>query len=676
MGISGAAAPEFSQHSVIRPRVFYGRKKREIASTRNEDGQHVHDIVVNIADNEGRDWLLDLKLNRDLLPKSYFEKYQHQGRDVITRPTVKDIDLCHYQGSVRGIPDSWAAISTCKGLSGVIFDGTDLHYIEPKNGNHSDEHLLYRHEHILLIHQTNGFPNHDHTPHQSHHILGDAEVQHDGNFHHAEAHRILRYKRSNEESGSQRVIRGPFNANKESRYVELVLVVDTTEYNELGSMAEVSLYCKNIANIINALYVPLNIFVSLVGVVVWTERDGIKFSPSPDTTLANFLRYRRAHLALEHPNDNAQLLTSGASLVATGVAHEMGHNFGMEHDTRDCSCPSERCIMAPNFTLYESPVCGNGFLEPGEECDCGLPEYCNNSCCNASACMLFANASCATGECCDLETCKPRRAGYKCRTADHECDLPEFCTGKSEFCPDDVFKMNGEKAYDNLKVTCSLICFELQALCYQGSCKTHSDQCRLLWGPTGVGADSECYGMNTKGNQHGNCGHNKVNHSYIPCEKENVKCGMLHCKHSNERLEFGMESVAILTQTFLAKEGNISPCRSAIVDLGLKDVDPGLVPDGAKCGPGKMCVNQKCLAVDAIQKSPCHNNCHGHGICNNKGHCHCDIGYLPPYCADIGLGGSVDSGPATDLYDNSGNTKFFVIALVAAVFLIAVPVFA
>ncbi len=90
--------------------------------------------------------------------------------------------------------------------------------------------------------------------------------------------------------------------------------------------------CKDIANIVNAvnqhsifarqktlsswlhrlflqLYAPLNIFVALVGIVVWSEKDEIQISVKGDETLTNFLHYRRVRLAKEHPNDNAQLLT-------------------------------------------------------------------------------------------------------------------------------------------------------------------------------------------------------------------------------------------------------------------------------------------------------------------------------------------------------------------------------
>lgn len=59
---------------------------------------------------------------------------------------------------------------------------------------------------------------------------------------------MLQYKRNID------MIRGPYNANKQSRYVELVLVVDNKEYKAFGeSQEKVNHHCKEIANIINAV---------------------------------------------------------------------------------------------------------------------------------------------------------------------------------------------------------------------------------------------------------------------------------------------------------------------------------------------------------------------------------------------------------------------------------------
>ncbi len=57
------------------------------------------------------------------------------------------------------------------------------------------------------------------------------------------------------------------------------------------------------------LYVPLNIFVALVGVVIWADHDEIVLEPNGDKTLNSFLKYRKEILLKEHPNDNAQLIT-------------------------------------------------------------------------------------------------------------------------------------------------------------------------------------------------------------------------------------------------------------------------------------------------------------------------------------------------------------------------------
>lgn len=75
-----------------------------------------------------------------------------------------------------------------------------------------------------------------------------------------------------------------------------------------------------------------------------------------------------------------------------------------------------------------------------------------------------------------------------------------------------------------------------------------------------------------------------------------IFCGMLHCKHLNERLEFGMESVAILSHSFINVKGSVVPCRTALVDLGINQIDPGLAPDGAKCGESMVILKRVLIA--------------------------------------------------------------------------------
>lgn len=50
-----------------------------------------------------------------------------------------------------------------------------------------------------------------------------------------------------------------------------------------------------------------------------------------------------------------------------------------------------------------------------------------------------------------------------------------------------------------------------------------------------------------------------------------------------------MESASIVSHRFIADQHlGIVPCRVAHVDLGLDTVDPGLAPNGAKCGHNKV----------------------------------------------------------------------------------------
>ena len=65
------------------------------------------------------------------------------------------------------------------------------------------------------------------------------------------------------EGSAQKIpLRGPWNSDKRSRYVELVLVVDHLEFVEHNKNLElVYRICKDVANVMNALYSPLNIYI-------------------------------------------------------------------------------------------------------------------------------------------------------------------------------------------------------------------------------------------------------------------------------------------------------------------------------------------------------------------------------------------------------------------------------
>ncbi|KAI8423043.1 hypothetical protein MSG28_014130 [Choristoneura fumiferana] len=587
-----------------------------------------------------------------------------------------------------------------------------MRYIQPVQDNDINaDHFLYSHEHLAKEfkcgYEGGATLNSSYDP-----LLFQQRSEEQAR----RRSRVSRYKRDTHEDIR---VRAPYNANKLSRYVELVLVADRGEYRASGEdLRAVQRQLTDVANIINSVYAPLNIFIALVGVVVWTERDAIDLEENGDATLTKFLHYRKTELVRHIPNDNAQLLTrqnfkdgvvgkalkgficsydysAGLAsnhsqvlgLVAMTIAHEMGHNFGMEHDTEaDCSCPDQKCIMSPSSTsitpvhwsscslkslalsfergmdyclrnkpkaLFNPPTCGNGFLEEGEQCDCGTApgEFATrdggdacHACCRPD-CTLRANATCAHGQCCDLTTCRPKAPGTECRSADRECDLPEYCSGHSQFCPTDVHKMDATPCGDSQ-----------EAYCVRGSCRSRGDQCRLLWGTTGDSSDTKCYrASNPKGDEHGNCGYDRVQQIYRKCSAQDALCGMLQCRHLNERLEFGMENAAVLSATFINNNGTIIPCRTVIIDLGLSDVDPGLVPDGAKCGVDKMCMKQRCVSVESVmaavaakEGAVCPSNCSGNGVCNSEGNCHCRDGFAPPLCALPGPGGSYDSGPATD----------------------------
>nr|XP_060499022.1 disintegrin and metalloproteinase domain-containing protein 12 [Panthera onca] len=500
---------------------------------------------------------------------------------------------------------------------------------------------------------------------------------------------------------------------KMTKYVELVIVADNREFQRQGKdLEKVKQRLIEIANHVDKFYRPLNIRIVLVGVEVWNDIDKCSISQDPFTSLHEFLDWRKMKLLPRKSHDNAQLISgvyfqgttigmapimsmctaeqSGGIVMdhsdsplgaAVTLAHELGHNFGMNHDTleRGCGCSVAAdkggCIMNPStgfpfpmvfsscskedleaslekgmgMCLFNLPEvkqsfggqkCGNGYVEQGEECDCGGPEECTNVCCNATTCTLKPDAVCAHGLCC--EDCRLKPAGTACRDSSNSCDLPEFCTGASPQCPANVYLHDGHP------------CQGVDGYCYNGICQTHEQQCVTLWGPGAKPAPGICFErVNSAGDPYGNCGKD-FKSSFAKCEMRDAKCGKIQCQGGASRPVIGTNAVSIETNIPLQEGGRIL-CRGTHVYLGNDMPDPGLVLAGTKCADGKICLNRRCQNISVFGVHECAKQCHSRGVCNNRKNCHCEAHWAPPFCDKFGFGGSTDSGPIRQA-DNQGLT--------------------
>ncbi|NXH20353.1 ADA28 protein, partial [Bucco capensis] len=323
--------------------------------------------------------------------------------------------------------------------------------------------------------------------------------------------------------------------------------------------------------------------------------------------------------------------------VAATMAHEMGHNLGMSHDTKECTCDAPVCIMTDTvssiipekfsscslqsfeaYMMSDMPKCltnipdrgsivapascGNGFVEKGEECDCGTPEECTNECCDPESCKLTEGSSCAYGECC--ENCQYRKAGAVCRAVKDDCDLAEMCTGSSAHCPEDRFRVNGHP------------CNYGEGYCYLGTCPTREKQCKAAFGPQATEGAPSCYQMNQKGVYYGYC--RKEKGSHVPCKKKDILCGKLFCTGGKE----------------MPRDGSLvtfESCKASFPRHGVDD--PGMILDGTKCGNGMVCSKGECVyAEDVFRSTNCSAKCTGHAVCDHELQCQCEEGWAPPTC--------------------------------------------
>ncbi|XP_035461613.2 disintegrin and metalloproteinase domain-containing protein 12 isoform X3 [Scophthalmus maximus] len=688
----GGSPDKGEQRGTTIPLLLKGKERRPLSQLTAGSYPASLQLLVRA---EGEQLILLLEKNEGLFASHYTETHYGEDGSAVTG-AHNFTNNCYYHGEVQAYPNSDVTLSACSGLRGFIALENKTFIIEPASGQDDGSHFIYRVEELRLTPGAcgHGFnmssvapENHIKSPFQSFHT---------------------RHKR---------------HAQKTTKYVELIIVADNREFQKQGKdVDKVKQRLAEIANYVDKFYRALNIRVALVGLEVWSDSDKCPVTQDPFTTLHEFLDWRKIKLLPQKPHDNAQLISgvyfqgttigmapimsmctveqSGGIVMdhsenplgaAVTLAHELGHNFGMNHDTpeRGCGCRMTvdrgGCIMTPSTgypfptvfstcskkdlaaslekgvgmclynmpevkVLYGGQKCGNGYVEEGEECDCGEPEECMNPCCNATTCTLKGGAVCAHGQCC--EDCKLKVAGTLCRESSNSCDLPEFCTGANPHCPANVYLHDGHA------------CHTVEGYCYNGICQTHEQQCITLWGPGAKPAPGICFErVNSAGDPYGNCGKDSKG-SFAKCDARDAKCGKIQCQGGANRPVIGTNAVSIETNIPLQEGGRIL-CRGTHVYLGDDMPDPGLVLAGTKCGNGMVCLNRQCQNVSVFDVHECSGKCSGRGVCNNKNNCHCEAHWAPPFCEKSGFGGSIDSGPMRLAADSMVITVAILVALVS-----------
>ncbi|GAB5567391.1 A disintegrin and metalloproteinase with thrombospondin motifs 16 [Prionailurus iriomotensis] len=319
-------------------------------------------------------------------------------------------DFCFYQGSLRSHKNSSVALSTCKGLSGMIRTQEADYFLKPlpsqlagtpgdAAGAGPPSHILYKRS---ADERAPGAPQAVVTQRDRElgtpHLHGGSTLQHPQKRHFCGRRKKYMpqppegdlFVLPDEYASCSRHKRSLLKSHRnEELNVETLVVVDRKMMQTHGH-ENITTYVLTILNMVSALFkdgtIGGNINIAVVGLILLEEdQPGLVISHHADHTLSSFCQWQSGLMGKDGTrHDHAILLTgldicswknepcdtlgfapisgmcskyrsctinedTGLGLAFT-IAHESGHNFGMVHDGEGNMCKkSEGNIMSPTL---------------------------------------------------------------------------------------------------------------------------------------------------------------------------------------------------------------------------------------------------------------------------------------------------------------------------------------
>ena len=320
-------------------------------------------LLPGTGSNLPKELVLHLQRSAHLLSSRFvLRTFTPNGSEVVESISNEQLAQarCSYTGYVIGIALSSAAVNLCSGLEGSVTMTGIVFNIERTLIGNEFVHFFVRAD------------NNDQE-------YGEAC----GNDDRLPTDSVLKHR-------SKRKIQPPAGSTPKTRYLEMYVVVDEILSTEHDAVTRVI----KIINYSNSLYNQLGIYITIVGIELWTHGDKLptRLSEADAGVILNeFIEYRRVSINPKYPNDNAQLLIGirlKGGLVGYGtrnsmcsyrynggittdwkedyrfastiLTHELGHNFGIEHDTNKTvetySCSTE-CRMTPGHSANGTSTC-------------------------------------------------------------------------------------------------------------------------------------------------------------------------------------------------------------------------------------------------------------------------------------------------------------------------------
>jgi hypothetical protein len=479
----------------------------------------------------GQSFELKLKQKQHFLSPKYVhetQRYDSSGKVIGQYYNNSLPGNCFYEGTVNGNPKTLAVASTCRGLKALFHHSDGLEYmIEPNDGVRrvDGSHILYRIDDVDAD-MTNFCGTKDH--HQSPTSILKPGAKHPENKNkrgsklYVELMIVNDYERFKEEG--ETVEQNSLDiANIVDSHYSSTAFGDGNTYNvvvcrqltwQWGDPIQPTF--SNNEVVVDGTNGLLNLFNNWMGANPPTPQTSYA-TQFDDHQLYSGYKFESTILGLAGVGTMCTGVGSGAicqtfnqpsdAHSATVSAHEMGHNFNMTHDGTPGSgapCPAGEYIMSASVcsscppltqfsscsigalygyctagqcnclsttyptTLWGQPWCGNGFLETGEQCDCGLlvpntdgsyPTDCSarDPCCNGNTCQLLPLAKCSAMQPCCNWNCTIVSTPLQCHTPiNAECDLPQYCNGVNASCPVDTYYASSKTCGPNGRGNCYL----------------------------------------------------------------------------------------------------------------------------------------------------------------------------------------------------------------------------